>query len=228
MFHGYFSPPGRRLALGLAMVAVVALPASPAPAQSVLDRAYVELQGGIGWLDGSDLAIRNGATADGDADFDLGFAAGGALGLDLSERWAGELEYMYRSNDVDSFSGGIGGSSGDFASVAIMANLLYRFESPAGLLDGALTPYVGAGVGLFQEIDFDIAGGANAGEFEDSGGFAYQLMAGSDYRLSPSWALNGELRYFDGGSIDLDGPSGRRLEADYRTLSVMLGVRYDF
>ena len=53
-------------------------------------------------------------------------------------------------------------------------------------------------------------------------------MAGVDYRLNETWSLNAEVRYFDAGSVDLDGDGSRDLEADYRLTSLLLGIRYSF
>lgn len=219
------SPSLRRSAI-VASIALSGLCATPIRAEGILNRLYVELQAGGGWLYGNDVVIDdNGTALESDVDYDLGLLGGGAVGFDFDPNWRAELEYMYRSNDVDDFGGSeIDADSGDFASVAIMANAEYRF----GAADHALRPYIGAGAGLIQEIDFDVEGGADAGEFSDRGGFAFQLMAGADYAVTANWSLGAELRYFDAGSVKLDGDAGRDLEADYRLTSLLLGVRYSF
>lgn len=207
-------------------LALIALGSTPAKAEGILDRLYVELQAGGGWLYGNNVVIDDDGTAlESDVDYDVGLLGGGAIGLDISPNWRAELEYMYRSNDVDDFGGSeIDADAGDFASVAIMANAEYRF----GSADQPLRPYIGVGAGLIEEIDFDVEGGDDAGEFSDRGRFAFQLMAGVDYALTENWSVGGELRYFDAGSVKLDGDAGRELEADYRLTSLLLGVRYSF
>lgn len=216
----------RRATQIIAPIALCLFAGSDAHADGFVDRLYVELQAGGGWLYGNDVVIDDdGTELESDVDFDFGLIGGGAVGIDIDDNWRAELEYMYRSNDVDDFGGSeIDADSGDFASVAIMANAEYRF----GTSDQALRPYVGAGLGLIEEVDFDVEGGDDAGEFSDRGAFAFQLMAGADYSLSESWSLGAELRYFDAGSVKLDGDEGRELEADYRLTSLLLGVRYSF
>ena len=216
----------RRTALAAGPVALCLLTGTNAQADGIVDRLYIELQAGSGWLYGNDVVIDDeGTELESDVDFDLGLSGGGAVGIDINDNWRTELEYMYRSNDVDAFGGSeIDADGGDFASVAIMANAEYRF----GTSEQALRPYVGAGVGLIQEIDFDVEGGDDAGEFSDRGAFAFQFMAGADYSLNDSWSLGAELRYFDAGSVKLDGDGGRELEADYRLTSLLVGVRYSF
>lgn len=220
------SPLSRRAAPIMMPIALCLFAGTHARADGIVDRLYIELQAGGGWLYGNDVVIDDdGTELESDVDFDLGLIGGGAVGIDIDENWRAELEYMYRSNDVDDFGGSeIDADSGDFASVAIMANAEYRF----GTSDQAFRPYVGAGLGLIEEIDFDVEGGDDAGEFSDRGAFAFQLMAGADYSLNDSWSLGAELRYFDAGSVKLDGDGDRDLEADYRLTSLLLGVRYSF
>ncbi|MEM9628342.1 MAG: OmpW family outer membrane protein [Pseudomonadota bacterium] len=105
-----------------------------------------------------------------------------------------------------------------------MANAEYR----SGTSDQAFRPYIGAGVSIIQEIDFDEKGRDDAGEFSDRGDVVFQLMAGADYSLNRSWSLNAGLRHFDAGSVTLDGDGDRELDADYRLTSLLLGVRYSF
>lgn len=210
----------------IASIGLMGFGGAPSQAEGILDRLYVELQAGGGWLYSNDVVIDDDGTALGsDVDYDFGLLGGGAIGLDVGPNWRAELEYMYRSNDVDDFGGSeIDADNGDFASVAIMANAEYRF----GSAEQSLRPYIGAGAGLIQEIDFDVEGGDDAGEFSDRGAFAFQLMAGADYALSENWSVGGELRYFDAGSVKLDGDAGRDLEADYRLTSLLVGVGYSF
>lgn len=221
-----FSVLSRRTSQVTAPIVLCLFTGTNAHAGGIVDRLYVELQAGGGWLYGNDVVIDDeGTELESDVDFDFGLIGGGAVGIDINDNWRAELEYMYRSNDVDDFGGSeIDADSGDFASVAIMANAEYRF----GRSDQALRPYVGAGLGLIEEIDFDVEGGDDAGEFSDRGAFAFQLMAGADYSLSESWSLGAGVRYFDAGSVTLDGDGGRELDADYRLTSLLLGVRYSF
>lgn len=187
---------------------------------------YIELEAGDSWLYRHDIVIDDSGTRlESDVDFNTGLIGGAAVGMDINEHLRIEFEYTYRSNDVDDFGGDeIDAARGDFASVALMANAAYRFRA----VDQSLRPYIGAGVGILEEIDFDVEGGDDAGEFSDHGAFAFQLMAGVDYRLNETWGLNAEVRYFDAGSVELDGDGGRDLDADYRLTSLLLGIRYNF
>jgi len=118
---------------------------------------------------------------------------------------------------------------GDFASNIFLINGLRRF--PSG---GAWTPYVGAGIGWVQEIDIDIkpsAGGATRG-YSAGSEFAYQLIAGVEYALSPQWRLTADTRWLRVGSVRLDNEvanaGGTAGPLTYNPFSVQVGVRYSF
>ena len=188
-------------------------------------RWYAKLHAGFGVLDdGGFDATSGGTTTPGDGSYDSGLLSGFALGYRFDRRWSAELEYTYRTNDIDSIeqSGSTFASGGDYASVAILANAFYHFRPGE-----RLRPYVGAGVGLLQEIDADLE--SSSVEASDRGGFAWQVMAGVDYQLSDRWNLNFEGRYFDGGSptLDVEGSSDS-YDADYRHLGLLAGVSYSF
>lgn len=99
-----------------------------------------------------------------------------------------------------------------------MVNGLYTFAT-----NGALTPYVGAGISFVIEVDLDVDAGPAAGEYEDSGVFAAQVMVGADYALSDSVGLYGELRYFTAGSQTLEA-AGDTIEADYDSIDATIGL----
>lgn len=179
---------------------------------------YVKLFGGASDLQADTFSFGGAVTG---TDVDTGVIAGGAFGYDYAgSPWQAEVEYTYRSADVTpAASLGIGG---DYASTSLMVNGLYSFAT-----NGALRPYVGAGIGFVTEVDLDIDAGPAAGEYEDSGVFAAQVMVGADYALSDSVGLFGELRYFTAGSQTLEGASGT-IEADYDSIDAVIGLSIRF
>ena len=156
----------------------------------------------------------------GKAPFETGPVVGAALGFDYSDSpFRSEVEFAYRSGDAKTFANG---ASGDFASKVIMLNGYYDFNT-----SGSMTPYFGVGVGYITEIDFDVNGGAGAGEYNNRGNFAWQAMGGVDYAVTNRIGLSGELRYFDGGGQTLTGSTGN-IRADYASFEAVIGVRYRF
>ncbi|MEL6619322.1 MAG: outer membrane beta-barrel protein [Pseudomonadota bacterium] len=179
---------------------------------------YVKLFGGLSDLQVDTLSF--GSTTS-QADFDTGIAAGGAFGYDYAgSPWQAEIEYTYRSADITPAASL--GTGGDYASTSLMVNGIYAFSAA-----GAVKPYVGAGIGFMTEVDLDIEGGAAAGEYEDSGVFAAQVMVGAEYAVSDRVGLYGELRYFTAGSQTMTGGSGT-IEADYDSLDAIVGLSIRF
>ncbi|MEM7630438.1 MAG: outer membrane beta-barrel protein [Pseudomonadota bacterium] len=179
---------------------------------------YVKLFGGASDLRSDTLSF-GGAVSD--ATFDTGVVAGGAFGYDYAgSPWRAEVEYAYRSSDVTPAASF--GTGGDFASTALMVNGIYTFSTP-----GAVQPYVGVGLGFLTEVDLDIDAGPAAGEYEDSGVFAAQVIVGAAYPVSDRVDLYGELRYFTAGSQTLDGAAGA-IEADYDSFDAIIGLTITF
>lgn len=212
-----------------AAIAAFALACAPsfASAQDWSDGVYLKLLGGGSFLLGDTASLNDGNRSD--VDFSAGYAAGAALGYELTPNISLELEYMYRTGDVDSFSSAGFGSGGDFASVIISANALYQFDGWQAPVGGRLRPFVGAGIGVTQEIDFDVQGGTAAGEYSDSGGLAFQLRAGANWEIDANWILSAEARYFDAGEPSLKADrGGRKLDASYNGLEALVGLAYRF
>ena len=121
---------------------------------------------------------------------------------------------------------GLGFTDGNYASNTIWLNGFYYFTGGQ-----RLTPYLGAGIGLIEEIDIDLeAGDAPERSFSDNGDVTWQVFAGLDYRLGQRWDLNAELRYSILNDVDLkeETGDGRLSGLDYNPVTMQLGVRYRF
>jgi opacity protein-like surface antigen len=181
---------------------------------------YLRAFGGLSGLQRSDVTV-GGSTAP--LSFSALTLAGGAIGYNYGDSpWRSEIEFAYRSSEANNLAAGLG-STGEYASTSIMLNGRYTFQT-----SGAFQPYVGAGVGYVTEIDFDLGGGPNAGEYSDRGLLAGQMIIGADMDLGGNWALFGEARYFVTESPTLKNASGATLSADYRSLDLLAGITYSF
>jgi opacity protein-like surface antigen len=148
--------------------------------------------------------------------------AGGAVGYNYTDSpWSSEVEFAYRSSSAKNFAPGVA-TGGEYASTSIMVNGRYSFAT-----GGALQLYVGAGLGYVTEIDFDLVGGPNAGEYSDRGLFAGQIMLGADWALDDNWSLFGEVRYSATETPNLSG-TGRTLRAAYSSTDILAGLTYSF
>lgn len=211
-----------------AMPAGPAMPAAVGAADAASAAStglYLEGFGGFSGL------IDDGLTLDGesyDARYGSGFLSGAALGY----QWTNlslEVEFFYRSNDVDTVSRGRDRfTDGDYASTNLFLNAQYTFGS---LLGGTavVRPYLGVGAGLMQEIDIDLPA-AGAEDLSASWEFGFQALVGVRWEFSPHWALFAEGRYTYGGDPELTSESGpsRTAKADYNGWAALAGVRWTF
>jgi opacity protein-like surface antigen len=212
------------------LFSLVGIPFASANSGSWTDGLYLKTFGGFNFVADGDIS-QGGLIGDGS--YDPGQLFGAAIGKEFTPNWALELEFFYRSADIDSISAGgpfAGFTEGDFASTNLMLNGIYTFTQPDGsALWGKFTPYVGAGVGFLQEADMDVTVGGVEREFDDNFLFAAQVLAGVSYEITPSWSIYGEARYHFAGEIELDpGAGGGVLKADYNGLSCLIGLRYKF
>lgn len=165
------------------------------------------------------------------AEFDNGYGFGGDFGYRYGNGWAAEVEWNYRRHGLASLRGGSGAgrvaSDGDFASNILFVNGLRRFRAPGR----AWTPYVGAGLGWVQEIDFDISSAGGERSNSESGKVAVQLIAGAEIALGTAWSLTTDLRWLRVGDVELTAEAsggGRLARPRYNPVSVQVGVRRSF
>jgi hypothetical protein len=160
------------------------------------------------------------------ASFGTGLGLGGDIGFRYGNGWASELEWNWRRHDLKSLNRGATtlASSGDFASNIIFVNGLRRFIGPTG----SWTPYVGAGLGWVQEIDFDIPSGGTERAWSKSGKAAVQLIGGTEIPLGDTWRLTADVRVLRIGNVELpaeEGVTGRLTQPRYNPVSVQVGLR---
>ena len=212
-----------------------------APAAHAGDGLYGAIGAGLSYFgyenDVSNDGVSNPAAPifDSDSDYDNGIGIYVALGKKHSSGWRTELEYSYRSADIDQidpqpgFGGFTAGTiTGDTKIHALMANALYDFGS-----GGGLTPYLGAGIGVAR-VNHTITG-ANGPLTIAYGArdyaFAYQGIAGVAVGLAEQLTLDLSYRYFGmRGNIyqsTLNGAAGE-LKANANSHNLFAGLRWDF
>ncbi len=155
-------------------------------------------------------------SASGTIDYDTGWALGAAVGYDITPNIAAELEYAYRAADLKN------DISGDTNSNAVMVNGIYKFNSMGAT--GAWQPYVGGGLG-WANIDVSTD---DFGSYTRNDAWAYQLIGGVSYKVSPQLSLLGELRWFGTDNRKATGPNDTSLDVEYNTVDVLVGASYSF
>jgi outer membrane immunogenic protein len=189
---------------------------------------YVGLNGGVSYMQDSDLS--GGYT--GSAETGLGYGAGVSVGYtpDYARSSLGkarvEAEYRVQKNDFD--SGTVNGVSqtigGDITTTAAMLNGFYDFA-----LEGSrVSPYVGAGVGIANtNVETTLAGNAVN---NDDNVFAWQLMTGLGY--SPEsmpftiWSVG--YRYFTTSDASVSDAVGTSVELQNNHHNLEAGAQFRF
>jgi len=220
-----------------------------APAANAYEGLYGAIGAGLNYLtDENDISNDSGGgagpfTFDSDTDYSNGIGVYSALGYAWGNGFRTELEFSYRSNDIDQidssgpgFSGIPQGSIlGDTTTIALMTNVLYDF---AGVSSG-FTPYIGGGIG-FADVDHDISGSVTPGAPTSPlsiayGGrnrvLAYQGIAGVAIGLAEGLALDLSYRYFGTQKKELPATINglpAALNVGYQTHSLFAGLRWNF
>lgn len=160
-----------------------------------------------------------------------GLMTGGGVGWYLRPDLRLEADYTYRSNELRSTT--VPGLSAqqtdaDYASVIITANLLKDFEGWSTSW-ARFKPYVGAGIGVAQEIDSDLTLGGAKREFSGNRA-AWQLLAGVQWHYQSPWFAGVGLKYVNAGTPRLKGTSAGTgdLQATYKGLGVDVRLGYRF
>jgi opacity protein-like surface antigen len=170
----------------------------------------------------ADLYFDGSRVANGSMDFDTGYTVGFALGATVAPNTAVELEYAYRNSDVSSFElEGVSLDGGTSRADSLMLNALYTFDGMGAT--GQWRPSLGGGVGTAN-----VRIGPSGESVSRDWIWAYQLIGGVAYDLTPQWSLNGEVRWFgtEGGRFDTGG--GTSLKADWNTVDLLVGATYRF
>lgn len=203
------------------------------PAVAVADddnRWYATANIGLGTLGDSTLSFSDGSTTNtAEASYDASFAGGGTFGYQFTNGWSLEGELMYRRNDLEAVDlAGLGSfSGGDFASLGLGVNALYRFNFGDS---GKWSGYIGPGVVWFQEIDIDFdSDGQQEISFEgdDTG---LQLKFGARYDFSDRWFAEAGATYLAASGVTMELPedSAQTLESDYDHWTVSAGIGFRF
>jgi opacity protein-like surface antigen len=159
--------------------------------------------------------------------FEDGYGVGVALGMKLPSRFRVEGELFWQENDIDSGRLGpvqlsaLGGLNGDVGVWGGMLNGYYDF------MDGPLVPFIGLGVG-YAQVDANVNLGDISVIDDDDTVLAYQGILGVSYDFMPN--LQGVLAY---RYLSLDDPQfkdqiGEKVDSEYDSQSVDVGLRYSF
>jgi len=194
-----------RLGIGMAVLLAGLSGTACAATQGI----YISGQGGVSYL--PNLHMQGGAIRSSDS-FKTGNIFGTAIGYANGKGWRYELDLTHQSADVDRFNGLP--DSGHLWSLGLMANVLYDLTD-----DTAVTPYVGAGVGV-QWLGASVDGYSGRAWRP-----AYQLRTGLRYDLAQHTALFVEYRFVQSQALSL-ADSSAKADHDFADHAVMVGIAF--
>ncbi|MDD2899429.1 MAG: outer membrane beta-barrel protein [Desulfuromonadaceae bacterium] len=187
----------------------------------------------VGLLDGGSM-LAPAKTSDALGDFKMSFkpniVASAVVGWDLEPgdplgTGRVELEYSRRSNTLDtvkfvegSFAGG-----GTVKSESLLLNFIGVYHD-----DTCVSPYAGFGAGAarIEASNLLVTGHLLSSGSDDV--FAYQLVAGVDFRLTDHFSLDLGYRFFGSARPAFTEAGGKKLTMDYRSHNAVLGLRVGF
>jgi len=156
-----------------------------------------------------------------DLDHDLGILLGGSVGVELDNNFRVEGEVAYRGSTSDDGRVFLPGAELSVGAISLMGNGFYDLD-----INSPVSPYFGVGVGFAF-----IRGAAENifGSDDDDSDvvFAYQLMAGLSYELSPRADLFAGYRFFNTTDYDIS-TFGSNFESNFLSHELMIGARFKF
>lgn len=158
-----------------------------------LQNLYARLN--VGGLYQQDTTLYQSTIPSQTATFNLGLKGDIALGYDINESLAVELDTGVLWNSMDKVGGTSLSSIGqslDTYTVPFLANVVYKFRTK-----GPWSPYVGVGAGgAAAIISFDTGGLAPTTVSDYTFVFAYQAEVGVEYKLSRNASVDIGYQFF--------------------------------
>lgn len=173
-----------------------------------------------------------------DTDYDTGYQFGIGIGRSFGSfangvGLRGEIELSYSDADADTiaFSGNGPANeinvAGGIQSTTLFANILADFET-----GGAVTPFVGAGVGVGR-FSQDLFYGPGVQVSESDTAFGGQLIAGVSFAATETVTITADARYRRFFDIESNrflpsGASSGVVSGDFSAFSINVGARIAF
>lgn len=181
--------------------------------------SYRSIFGGWNGLD--DLNTPAGAAAATNGTFNDGFILGTAAGRYLNNCTRVEMESAWRNNSGDTYNNG--GANvlldGHFNNYSTMLNVYRDFNT-----NGPVSFYGGLGAGASRQ-DGDFVVNGNSLVFDDWA-FAYQAIAGVNFKRNASTDLFAEFRYFANTETQVEFNGVDAGDFDYVAENIVFGLRF--
>ncbi len=163
----------------------------------------------------------------GEMETNLGYRAGFSIGWIWHNNFSSEITFDYVTNNAKtSFTDGSKFNGGDYSSRLHFINTYYHFNSTNNF-----RPYVGLGIGMVEEIDIDLEDSNGEQSFSDNGDIGYQIIIGTDFKISEIWKLSCELANmsFAGPEFKQEGGSAIIFDDEgYEVWNLNIALKYEF
>lgn len=172
---------------------------------------------------------------DGEAEFDIDFAAGGVIGYKTGGTWRAELEVTHRENAFNEIEWSATGKAGTFKTAGSVNSLAIMFNSIWDLRTSSkLRPSLGFGVGIAQVELVDVTDSDGLLFDDEEVNFAFQAIAGLSFAITERVTASMNYKYFVSSittNIDAGQPASiadDRVTIIYTNSAFMLGLSYRF
>lgn len=198
----------------LVLSGMLVLTTTPAATAAEAGPYYVGIYGG--WVMPQDLEPEDGD----DVPLKDSWALGAKFGYIIpTVKWlAVELDYAYLAEqDIDQ-----AGIDGDFKASNLMFNLIARYP------EGKIHPYIGAGLGWSWGAlkASGSVGGITGSVDESDNAFAWQILAGVNFEITPQWSADLGYRYFS--SKYTFNVVGEDVDFTAKNHMILIGVNFHF
>lgn len=198
----------------LVLSGMLVLTTTPAATAAEAGPYYVGIYGG--WVMPQDLEPEDGD----DVPLKDSWALGAKFGYIIpTVKWlAVELDYAYLAKqDIDQ-----AGIDGDFKASNLMFNLIARYP------EGKIHPYIGAGLGWSWGAlkASGSVGGITGSVDESDNAFAWQILAGVNFEITPQWSADLGYRYFS--SKYTFNVVGEDVDFTAKNHMILIGVNFHF
>ena len=230
-----------RVRFGAACAAAIALCASglaPAKADGPLPWGdgsfdpvgpYVGIGGGVNFL--NDISPSGAGTGGFKSQWQNGGIGFGEVGYNFGNGLRAEIEGGYLHSDLRGVRGA-DSVTGQLGMPLVLVNGLYDFDLNQFGIPSPIVPHLGIGAG-WAESEFTHAGPFDGSFLSGSHNvFAYQGIAGVDYRVMPQVKLSLDYRYLGTDRTRFNAepglPGATTAQASIQDQAVTLGIKWEF
>jgi len=197
--------------------------------RAFVPRWYAGISGAVTFVTNGDLnfAISGLGSETVPITYSPGFGVGGEVGYRIYPNIRGELEVIYRQNELDTVDGikytPPSGTVSPLRSTALMANLYYDYHNTT-----SFTPYLGGGAGpIHIKPPYYLAGSSMS-----AWALGYQFMTGITYEIKTAFnpfEINLGYRYVGGHSPQIALPQiGGTAKYSIKYNNIELGAKMFF